>query len=90
VWAWRVLGLSRLFGDGYGIVGCRIEVMCGRGWVSCFALEYVEMVGVVPLYEGLTRFTSEVGCGDACGGFILGLSRVEDVWFLDGGHCVGW
>ena len=47
---------------GYGIVGCRIEAMCGWGWISRFALEDAEVVGVWPLYEGLTCFSSEVGC----------------------------
>ncbi len=49
-------------GIWYGIVRCRVEAMCCWGWVPSFALEYVELVGVWPLYEGLACFPSEVGC----------------------------
>ena len=43
-------------------MGCKIEAMCGWGLIPRFALEDVELVGVRSLYEGLTFFTSEVGC----------------------------
>jgi len=52
-------------GVWFGIVGCRIGAMCGWGWVPRFVLEYVELVGVWPLYMRLTCFTPEVG-GAGC------------------------
>ena len=49
-------------GMGYGSVGCKIEAVCGWGWIPRLALDDVELVGVRSLYEGLTCFTSEVSC----------------------------
>ena len=43
-------------GMGYGSVGCRIEVVCGRGRVPRFTLKDVKLVGVRSLYAGLTYF----------------------------------
>ena len=48
-------------GMRYGVVGCKIEAMCGCGRIPRFALKDVELIGVRSLYEGLTCYTSEVG-----------------------------
>ena len=58
VGGWVCLVYSRV---GYGVVSCRVEAMCGWGWVPPFALKYVELVGVCSLGMGFTCFTSEVG-----------------------------
>ena len=49
-------------GMGYGIFGCRIEAMCGWGWVPRFALKFVELVVGLPECEVLMCFSLEVGC----------------------------
>ena len=56
---WAYLVYLRM---GYGTVGFRIEAMCGWGWIPRFVLEDVAMVSVWPLYQGLTSFSSKVGC----------------------------
>jgi hypothetical protein len=54
---WVCLGCLRV---RYGCVGCRVDAICGWGWVPRFALKYVVLVGVCLLDMGLTCFTSEV------------------------------
>ena len=40
--------------------GGRFEAMCGWGWAPCFALKYVELVGVCLLGMDFTCLTSGV------------------------------
>ncbi len=56
VWIWFVS-----LGFGGGGVNCMFEAKCIWRWVPSFTLEYIELVFVWSLSEGLTGFSSGVG-----------------------------